>query len=255
MATVFQFPPQNDPQGPNFADDIPVWMNFYCAHYSTFAANRTRDSVWSRKYCEIYIPYPQQMNTLNSQKYTAGGSLNVRGIEKGDFANLIGAQAESTAQLVSSFFSGGGVLRFDHLESVLSPGDRRSHTFNINMVAKSEAEAMAANNIAIAFQTNVYPISTNNYLTMLHPPLWHFRADVIGAGSSSAIPRAWDMMPLVSVLRSVDINKAAILNTPFITSNYNPICVNIKLSFIELEPALQKGDGSFNIVSRSERGV
>ena len=244
----FIFPPLNS----KFHQDIPVWMQFFAADYSTFAGNRTRSSILGRNYLSISIPYPQQHNTLNSQNYQAGGSLNVRAIEKQNIGALIGDQIAATAELASSFFSGGGVLRFDHFESILSPGARRTHTFNINLISKNEDESDAANAIALAFQTNVFPIATNNYLTMRHPPLWWFRSMITGIADWD-IQTAWDGQPLPCVLRTVDINRSPILNTPFIGENFKPVALNIKLSFIELEPALQKGDGSFNIVSRSER--
>ena len=246
--TQFIFPPINS----KFHQDIPVWMQFFCADYSTFAGNRTRSSILTKAYLGISIPYPQQHNTLNSQNYQAGGSLNVRAIEKQNIGALIGDQIAATAELASSFFSGGGVLRFDHFESILSPGARRTHTFNINLISKNEDESDSANAIALAFQTNVFPIATNNYLTMRHPPLWWFRSMVTGIADWD-IQTAWDGQPLPCVLRTVDINRSPILNTPFVGSNFKPVALNIKLSFIELEPALQRGDGSFNIVSRSER--
>jgi len=251
----FQFPPNTSP----FVNDIPVWMQFYCANYSTFAANRTRDYIRRSAYLKMSIPYPQQHNTLNSQNYQAGGSLNVRAIEKGILGNLIGEQIAATAELASSFFSGGGVLRFDHFESILSPGARRTHTFNINLVAKTEEEAYCANAIALAFQANVFPVVTNNYLTMRHPPLWLFETLITAPQTDSSInpwivKTMWDGQPLACVLRTVDINRSPILNTPFMGSNSIPLALNIKLSFIELEPALSVGiDDNTNITSRSER--
>ena len=251
MPVEFTFPPNNS----TFHRDIPVWMKFYCADYSTFARNRTRASITSSAYVTLTIPYPQQHNTLNSQSYQAGGSLNVRAIEKGILGNLIGEQIAATAELANSFFSGGGVLRFDHFESILSPGARRTHTFNINLISKNEEESFQANKIALCFQTNVFPVALDNYLTMRHPPLWYFKSIVtdIRADPGLETQTAWDGQPLACVLRSVDINRSPILNTPFIGSDFKPVALNIKLSFIELEPALQKGDGSLNIISRSER--
>ena len=247
---TLRFPPLNDPS--KFGNDIPVWMEFFIADYSTFAKKRTRSSIISRSYLGIQIPYPQQHNTLNSQIYQAGGSLNVRAIEKQNIGALIGDQASATADLASSFFNGGSVLRFDHFESILSPGARRTHTFNINLISKNTEEAKVATDIGLAFQTNVFPIATDNYLTMKHPPLWWFRSMITGVANWE-IQSAWDGQPLPCVLRTVDINRSPILNTPFVGSDFRPIALNIKLSFIELEPALQKGDGSYNIISRSER--
>jgi hypothetical protein len=177
-------------------------------------------------------------------------------LEKGNIGALIGEQAAATAELASSFFSGGSVLRFDHFESILSPGARRTHTFNINLISKNKEEADVATLISLAFQSNVFPIATNNFLTMRHPPLWWFRCNVMTGSPNRLLQNTWDGQPLPSVLRTVDINRAPILNTPFAGSDFQPIAINIKLSFIELEPALQDGNGEngqWQIISRSER--
>ena len=246
---VLQFPPAGDP----FANDIPIWMTFYCSFYSTFSANRTRSHIISNNYNKISIPYTQQQKTLNSQSYEMGGSLNVRAVEKKSISGMVEAQISATAELATSFFSGGGVVRFDHFESRLKPGDRRTHNFDINMISKTAGQAEAANNIALTFQTNVFPIASNgSILTMIHPPLWCFKALVIGTNDSN-IQSYWDGQPLACVLRTVDINRSPILNLPIIGSDFKPVALNIKLSFIELEPAMQKGDESLRIISRSER--
>jgi hypothetical protein len=96
--------------------------------------------------------------------------------------------------------------------------------------------------------------NTASILTMLHPPLWSIEA-IGGVINIDKVARYWDGAPLVSVLRTVDVNRAPILNTGFITSDYKPLAINIKLSFVELEPAMQVGDGTNRIFSRSDRIV
>lgn len=249
--TNFQFPPTNDP----FSNDIPVWMNFYAAPYSTFSGSRTRDSIVSRNYLHISLPYPQEHTTTNSQLYNKAGSKNNRIIEKGAAGARQMAKAvyEKFAESTESFFSGGNIITFDHFETQLEPGARRTHRFNILMIAKSAEQAEQANKIALAFQTNVFPSSsTKSILTMRHPPLWCFKAVVIGSDDFN-VRSYWDGQPLVSVLSLVDINRSPILNAPFITVDFKPVAISIKLSFIELEPALQTSDGSLEIWSRSER--
>jgi hypothetical protein len=259
MPIEYQFPPNGD----SYFNEIPVWMKFYCAKYSTFSENRTRSNIKKDSYVTIKIPYPQEKTTLNSQDYVKAPTLNVRTVERGfgGFGEMVSANFNAISESASSFLSGGGVVRFDHFETVLSPGARRTHNFNIMMVGKNKAQTAAANDIAAVFQTNVFPIASNgSILNMLHPPLWYFHAicavdPVPQSGTKSGLDSNvyWDTNPLVSVLKSVDINKSSILNTPFASPDYFPIAVNIKLSFIELEPALQKGDGTLNIISRSER--
>ena len=237
-----QFPPQGDA----WAQEIPQWLTFYCADYSTFSASRTRSSVIGRSYNQITIPYPMEANTSNTIRYTSGGSMNVMALEKG-LVGTIAQQITATKEMFNSFFSGSNVIRFDHFETIFEPGARRTHAFNINLIAKNAAQSLVANEIALIFQNNMYPTaSTESILTMRHPPLWAIRA----FGSR---PRYWDGEPLVSVLSSVDINRSQILNIPFASESGAPLAVNIKLIFIELEPAMQTGGGGLALISRSER--
>lgn len=245
-----QFPPNSDP----FSNDVPVWMVFYCASYSTFSMNRTRAHIINNAYNKIYIPYPKSHSTMNDQVYISEGSKNNRLIETGDADGLKDEMFKKMKETVNSNLSGGGIVTFDHMETVLSAGARRTHSFDINMVSKSKAQAEAANNIVLTFQTNTFPtISNNSILTMIHPPLWCFKALIMGLEGTTIKGDYWDGTPLACVLKSCDINRSPILNTPFIGSDFNPIAINLKLKFIELEPALQAGDGSLQIISRSER--
>lgn len=257
MPNYYYFPPKNDP----FYQDIPVWMTFYCAQWSTFNSARTRSAVVNNAQLVINVPYPKEMRTANTQNYTSGNSLNVQLVETGSLTGTLAQQISATKELAQSFLSGGSIIRFDHMETILEPGARRTHVFNIDMIAKNEEQETAANYIALVFQTNVFPLaSTASLLTMRHPPIWYFQATKINyqtgglVGSRGKfIPHFWDGDPLVSVLKSVDINRSPILNTPFTSPNYRPIAINIKLTFIELEPALQEGFGALQLGSRAER--
>lgn len=248
----FQFP-----LDPNFFQDIPVWITFYVADYSTFNERRTRSAIKGRPFGTITLPYPRQFNTLNSQNYTAGGSLNVQSVETGNLLGTLGQQITATKELAQSFFSGGGVIRFDHMETVLEPGARRTHAFDINMIAKNAAEADEINAIALTFQANMYPLAdTGSLLTMRHPPLWYFEALTKGGDINiSSYRNYWDGDPLPCVLKAVDINRSPILNIPFATENFKPLGINVKLTFIELEPAMQAGNFTSELISRAERFV
>jgi hypothetical protein len=255
MATyTLQFPPESDP----FAAEVPVFLSFRAANYSTFARRRTLSEIKRTAYADIRVPFPKAMATLNSQNYQAGGSLNIQAIEIGGISGVMESfrrEIRAKEELASSFFSGGGVIRFDHMETILQPGARRTHNFIIDMIAKTKEQAEVANQIALTFQANVFPVAnTASILTMLHPPLWSIEA-IGGVIDITNVARYWDGAPLVSVLRTVDVNRAPILNTGFITSDYKPLAINIKLSFIELEPAMQVGDGTNRIFSRSDRIV
>jgi hypothetical protein len=250
---IYSYPPETE-----FQRDIPVFLNFYCALWSTFNSARTRYAIENGTQFVVTLPYPRQYNTANTQNYSAGNMLNVYNVETGNVTGLLGQQLTATAELAESFLYGGSVIRFDHFETILEPGARRTHVFDINLVAKTKAQSERANNIALIFQTNVFPLAaTQSLLTMLHPPIWWWYADTLQESlvepGSPFHGQYWDGDPLPSVLKSVDINRSPILNTPFATPNFKPLAINIKLQFIELEPAMQPGNGAVSLLSRAER--
>ena len=247
----YYWPPQNTIHH----NEIPIWMTFWAKDWSTFNARRTRDAVVSGADFSVTLPFPKQLITLNSQNYVAGNALNVQAVETKDMFATLKQEIIATRELFNSFISGGSVVRADHFETILEPGARRTHVFEWNLVARNQEEAEKLNFIPIIFQNNTFPIAnTSSLLTMRHPYIWYFEAVKGNLGNIDEFyPIYWDGEPLVCVLKSVDINRSPILNTPFVTPNYTPIAVNLKLTFIELEPAMQKGDGSTVLLSRAER--
>lgn len=232
---VYQFPPKGDP----FASEIPIWMTFCAAPYRTFAADRTRNHVRANAVVEITVPFPGVFATNNNQRYLSGSYPDIEG--------LFGREEEEIRrkEYEFSFTNGLSIVSFDHLETVLTPGARRTHMFSMNFVAKTPEQATAMNDIGLAFQTYMHPTAfTESLLNMGHPPLWSFYSN----GGTY-----WDGEPLVSVLQSVDINRSPISNIPYTTIDGKPLALNIKLSFLELEPAMQTGTGSLGLLSRSER--
>jgi len=256
MATYYQFPPSTDP----YFNEIPIWMVFYAAPWSTFNANRTRSAVVGNNLgVQVALPYPKQMITMNSQNYVAGEALNVQAVETGSLVSTLAQEAIATRELFKSFMSGGSVVRADHFETILDPGARRTHSFEFNLVAKNESQANIMSYISLIFQNGVFPIAnTASLLTMQHPYIWYFEAKRVSPAVEHFYPIYWDGEPLVCVLKSVDINRSPVLNVPFVTPDFKPVALNMKLNFIELEPAMQSGElingvGSAKMVSRAER--
>jgi len=239
MAIEYYFP--ND----SAASEIPVWMTFKAARYSSFVAERTRGHVLSNAAVSISVPYPFRFSTRNSQRYMTGKYGDSEGLFDKTEYDLKESETDN------AFAEGLGIFSYDHVETVLTPGARRTHVFDMNLVAKTAAHAEAISKIGLAFQTYMYPGTfTESILNMTHPPLWYFYAS---GTNISPVKWYWDGNPLVSVLESVDINHSPISNTPFMTTDYKPLAINIKLQFIELEPAMQLGDGTLGLLSRSER--
>lgn len=154
-------------------------------------------------------------------------------------------------EMFESFMTGGNVFRMDHTEMVLKPGCRRTHVFEFNLVAKTGKSAELASRIANAFQANAHPGAfTRSIYTMTHPDIWTFGI------SPNPGESAWqiDGQGLTSVLVGVDINRAPIQNIPYniFYGGYSyPLATNIKLKFVELEPALNF-DGE-SLIMRSQK--
>ena len=114
--------------GDIYNTEIPVWMTFYAAPYSTFAANRTRDFVRGNPFQTIAIPYPTAHATSNTQQYMSGKYPDLEGLFNKEDYKL---KEEETN---NSFTQGLGIMSYDHLETVLTPGARRTHRFDINFL-------------------------------------------------------------------------------------------------------------------------
>lgn len=252
MANSYQFPLRDSED----EKEIPIWMIFYAKPWSTFNSLRTRNAVIGGADIIYRLPYPKQMATMNSQNYVAGSALNVQAVETGSLVGTLAQQVIATRELFNSFMSGGSVVRADHFETVLEPGARRTHLFEFNLVAKNEEQANMMNWISLGFQNLTFPLAnTQSLYTMQHPYIWYFQAMKATSTTGDFFPIYWDGEPLVSVLKSVDINRSPILNTPFVTPDFKPIALNMKLNFVELEPAMQLGDNSARMVSRAERFI
>ena len=242
------FPAPSDPT----YNEVPLWINFYGAPYGTFSQSRTRSTVVSRSRVRINLPFPTQLNTLNKINYSNTNSPQSLMVELG-LKDQAAEFATGLTEKAKSFFSGGNVITFDHMETVLSPGGRRTHLFEYNLIAKTIASAQQANEIALAFQSNMHPIAdTASIYTMRHPFLWYFVTEQGG--------RYFDGDPMVSVLNSVDVNRVPIQNLPYyIVGNVGsvqkmPLGLNIKLAFTELEPAFKPSTtGTNTLINRSER--
>ena len=74
MAIEYIFP--NDTYG----TEIPVWMNFYAAPFSTFSEKRTRNEVLSNPVVTIAVPFPNRMSTANTQQYMTGQYSDLEGL-------------------------------------------------------------------------------------------------------------------------------------------------------------------------------
>jgi hypothetical protein len=166
---------------------------------------------------------------------------------------LAGHHATAGGELLESFLTGGNVFRADHTETVLKPGCRRTHVFEYTFIAKTEASALAASKIALLFQGKAHPGAyTKSIYTMNHPDIWIFGISDTPFKSTNW----WDGYGLTSVLSRVDINRSPIQNIPYYiktgTSGIVPLAINIKLTFIELEPAFNFNDWGLQVRSQKD---
>ena len=252
------FPAINDPS----RRDVAAWLSFYAGPYSTFSRNRTPASIMNNAHTIITLPYPGIFNTQNHQDYSNMPSPQIRSLEMGVFGTLQ-QSILGTIERAESFINGTGIMTFDHMESVLTPGGRRSHKFEFNLIAKTEESAGQAVNAALEFQTLMHPgANTVSIYNQTHPALWVIVATstvpAAGSASYSNDRGGLDGFALTSVLTDVDINRAPIENIPYVIKSnsaeaYWPIATNIKLSFIELEPAFSDPREGRVLINRSQK--
>ncbi len=228
MATI-SFP------GDNMANEIPVFLTFHWGSYSRYNRDRTASAVISKGNA-ITVPYPKLFNISNDVPYTNSGT-----IANSPLDNLRVAMDNLTFEgnmIYSYFMKGGSSFTYDNMESVLAPGARRKYFVSMDLIAKTENQAVNAKLIIDTFQKNAFSSwSGGNRLIWEHPPLW-----VITTGTATG----WDPTGLPSVLTHVDVNRNPILDTPFNLRNNYPLAVNVNLVFTELEPAVNTPTGLSN---------
>jgi hypothetical protein len=225
-------------EGTSQAKEIPAYMVFYYKEYSTYNSGRLPSTIMSSGRW-VKLPYPKIFSISNDMKYEAGGSL-VQEMNNLQFSARENADAFN--QRIDAFLQGGSAITPDHMETFLMPGSRRVYNISFDLVAKTEADANVASEIARVFQSNAFPRWTGgSKLVWQHPPLWQIKVAGNGQEGSTLLTQYWDGNALPAVLKNVDINRAPILQTPFITEVGAPLALNINLQFYELEPAVYNG--------------
>jgi hypothetical protein len=254
MAYSYFFPSPDDPS----ASSIKTWITFWAADYSTFSYNRIPNAIIGDAHTSITLPYPGIFNTQNQQEYSNMPSPQIKSMELG----IMGSLQQSligTIEKTESFMRGGNIMTFDHMETVLVPGGRRTHRFEFTLVGKTESSMEGVSNIPLVFQALMHPgANTNSIYTQTHPAIWVFAA---GSGTQREFQYGDDDNVLdgfspACVLAACDINRAPIQNIPYtvnVQGKERPLAVNIKLSFMELEPALRRAGSDRSIISRSQR--
>lgn len=229
--------------GTEQAKEIPVHMVFYYKEYSTFNSGRLPSTIMGSGNW-VQLPYPKVFSISNDMKYEAGGSL-VQEMNNLQFSARENADAFN--QRVDAFLQGGSAITPDHMETFLMPGSRRVYNISFDLVAKTQADAVIASEIARVFQSNAFPRwSGGSKLVWQHPPLWQIQVVANGQEGSPVQTEYWNGNALPAVLKNVDINRAPILQTPYITKQGAPLALNINLQFYELEPAVYFGGKLIN---------
>ena len=224
MATRITFP------GDGMNSEIPVFLTFYWNQYKRFNSGRTSAAVKAGGNY-ISVPYPKLFNVSNDMKYTDSGTIGGSPL---DIMKMKADEAFKSSQFMYNYFQGGNAFTFDNMETVLAPGAKRKYVVSMDLVAKTTGQASQINKIITQFQLNTHSSWNGaNKLIWTHPPLWFIDATNSGAGS---IP-GWSPTTLPSVLTHMDVNRNPILDTPFNLNGY-PLAVNINLTFLELEPAV-----------------
>jgi len=119
-------------------------------------------------------------------------------------------------------------------------------------VPKNFDDSVIIANICEAFRTASYPSATEVPERVLPAPLW--RLQVMGAGNSAYLTKAWLADPLICVLNSVSINKIPFgqEETARFFQDGSPMATSLVLFFQEFET------GTFlngQVLSKSEVSV
>ena len=224
MGTKLTFP------GDGMSAEIPVFLTFYWHEYKRFNSKRTSSAVKAGGNY-ISVPYPKLFNVSNDMKYVDAGTIGGGPL---DILKMKADEPLKSSQFLLNYLNGGNAFTFDNMETVLSPGGRRKYVVSMDLVAKTQGQAIKIQEIINQFQLNTHSSWNGaNKLIWTHPPLWFIDATSSGAGS---IP-GWSPTTLPSVLMHMDVNRNPILDTPFNLGGY-PLAANINLTLMELEPAV-----------------
>jgi hypothetical protein len=240
--------------------EIPYWVLFEAADYSVLAAERTRNAISARAFDYIQLPLPLGIDIMTEHKYTEGPNpvgpiLSAAGeANAGSSAALLKrALVDPILAIAETMNTTSTQKMFSNItEMSLVSEARRVFKLSYLFVPKNFDDSAIIANICEGFRTASYPSATEVPERVLPAPLW--RLQVIGAGNSAYLTKAWFADPLICVLNSVSINKIPFgqEETARFFQDGSPMATSLVLFFQEFETGTYLNG---QVLSKSEVSV
>jgi len=233
---------------------VPFYIKFTAVAYTNKTFLRNNAPTEGDTLADITVPMPKVIESNSVINYSAD-------TEDRGFDPTWGGAAES---ILTGFglFSGAadrmgvsGILGkrpMDERANIFQGANMREHQYDWLFVPKEKGDGEIIANIAKAFQTMAFP-GRSGWETrskVIHPPVWWIT--VIDTRKSGTQRFRWDLGPLPSVIKDVKVQTAGAAGGIYIHGKHNdsyPAATKISVSFSELEPAINGGQG---LVSRSQ---
>jgi hypothetical protein len=244
------------PASPELRGQIPLWLKFYCYEYSNNSLYRAVTSVIGAPMIRcIQVPAPREFATITDVEYNTKLGIDDTRTEADPMDGLMGPISD-LFRLDDAFLNlfGLGInIDMDMSDTKFVGVNKRVFTFKLVLPARTEEDAQAASDIAVAFEALSFPTARLDSISKQvdHPPMWSFG---MGPIDDLQNDRAWSGQPQLSLLDKVTVNKSAFQDSYAISNGgkLKPLAQSINLSFIELEPAMRSSAPFTNdIINRS----
>lgn len=214
MALYYKYP-----QG-QYANEQPLWMNFYAATYSLKAEERTRSNIQSRSFAHLQLPMPKEPGYQVRHEFGEGTNpvgpvLSLAALENsggaGNFDTLWNRIIDPAKFQNEYMYATTTYRRFSNItEATMVSEARKEYYFEYIFVPKSQAESIAVEQIVGTFRKSSYPALASGLPERTYPQnLWalNITRGAQTGGASTDLAADWLGEPLPCVLATVIVKK------------------------------------------------
>jgi len=210
-----------------YANEQPLWLNFFGAPYSLVNTERTRSGVISRSSAfggHIRLPMPKEPGYQIQHEYgesnsnpvgpilTRAGLANSGGVGVSGILSMVARMAAPALSYYERVFATSTYRRFSNIAemSMISEG-RKQYYFQYVLVPKNQFEADQIEGICGTFRKASYPTVANGLPERSYPQnLWTLvvtSGNGVAIGGERNLTANWLGEPLVCVLNTVVVKK------------------------------------------------
>ena len=206
-----------------YANEQPLWLNFFAAEYSLKNFERTRPGVINRSFARIQLPMPKepgyqlqhQFGESNSNPVgpliSRAGLANAGGVNLGGALNQISRAIQPALFYYERLFATSTYRRFSNIaEMSMTSEGRKQYFFQYVFAPKNEAETIAIEAIAGTFRKSSYPAVAALPERSYPQSLWALavtKGNAPAFGGEVNLTANWLGEPLVCVLNTVIVKK------------------------------------------------